>query len=148
MRGDVAAAAVGTVTVDPVQDAPQRSRGDRGPAFHGLHDVAIEDHQPDERGEIVGAPKAADVGFTRPYGAAEGRIGVGLRVQHLDGGAQVASRLASPERDGFATVHDRDLTLAQSGELAEEQSSAELLQPVARCGAVRVRIRRDDAGFH
>ncbi len=148
MGGDVAPAAVGAVAVQPVQEASERRRDERGPALHGLHDLAVHDHEADERGEVVGAPQAPDIGLPAPHRAAEGGVGVGLRVQHLDRGPQVARRRAASEAQPLLAVDDRDFALVKLAELGEEQPATELLQRAAGVGAGDLVERRDDAGFH
>ena len=148
MRGDVASAAVGTVAVQPVQHAAQRCRRDRRAPLHGLHDVAVGDEEADQRGQVVAAPVAAHESLAAADRAAERRIGVGLRVEHLDGRVKAAVRGAPAERPALAALDDRELAVAQLPELGEEDSPAEPLQQALTLADAETGRCRDDAVSH
>ena len=95
---------------------------ERGAALHRLHDGAVGDEQAHQRGQVVGAPEAADVGLAAADGAAEGRVGEGLRMQDLERRVQVAVAACAGRRRG---ARRRSTTVsspcANLRELGEEQ---------------------------
>ncbi len=91
---------------------------------------------------------ATHVALARAGRAAKGDVGVGLRVEHLDGRMEVEIRCPLAEAPAIGAIYDGDLAVLEPGQLAEKQPATETLQPGIPSGAGVRELRRDDRGFH
>jgi len=123
VRRDVARAALAAVAVQDVEQAQERPAHQRPAAVHAVHEVAVDHEEADQAGQVVAAPQAADIGLARAHRAAEGGVGVELRVVDRQAHAQVEPRRAAPESVlGAIGLGDDQFAILQAGELAEQEA--------------------------
>ena len=146
MRCDVAGAALSAVSVEPV-DGLVQGRAEPGPtAVHAVHDRAVGDEQAHERREVIATPKIVDVGAACAHRAAESGVGEELRIAHLDGHRQIEAGGATAELVASTVRLDqRQRSVLQSGQLAEQQTAAEPGKR-ARPSVRTVGLAGDDGG--
>ncbi len=102
---------------------------EREAAFHVLHDLAVQDHDADQRDQVVAAPVALNKSLARTGRAAERGVGPELRVHDVDRRGQRALGRVLAEAMHLAAFDDGDLAMFQMFQLTEQRVAAGPLQP-------------------
>jgi hypothetical protein len=124
VRADVAPAAAARVARGGVQHRAHRSRETGPRAIHAVDHVAIAEQDAHQRGQVVAAPVAGNIGLAGPNGSAKSRLDVEAPVADMKRGRERAFRRSTAEGLAAMTVDERQRAVPQPHELCAQDALA------------------------
>ena len=146
VRGDIPAASLAGIAIQPVQRFARGFREVRETALHLTEEIPVPQHDADQRRQVVAAPVILDERFAGADRAAERHFAVELRAQHryLRGKLRVIAGLA--ECEVIPSLDDDDLSFLEAFEAGEYDPARE---PIDEARFLPAEFRRPDKfGIH
>ena len=141
MRGNVAAASRGRVAPQCMGAAQQPSLQARPAALQAVEQIPVAHQDAHQRHQIIAAPVACHVRFSRPHAAARRHGPIEGRIDDLHAGAQVGR--PGPQVHGAGGILDEDASRAEPAQLRDHALAQKAVAGAeARGGGAKAARRR------